>query len=39
MGSPLMELHLTSVVLKGQCQDHADCEIIYLVKEPSYAIC
>ncbi len=32
VGSLLMQLHLTSVTLKGQCQGHSDFESLYLVK-------
>ncbi len=39
MGTPLMQLHLTLVTLKGRCQGHSDFESLYFVKEPSYAIC
>ena len=35
MGSPLVQLHLTLVILKGQCQGHSDFEVLYLVKEPT----
>ena len=34
-GSPLMQLCVTSVTLKGQCQGHSDLENLYLVKELS----
>ncbi len=33
MESPLMQLHLTFVNLKGHCQGHSDLEGLYLEKE------
>ncbi len=35
VGSPLVQLHLTLVTFKGQCQGHSDVEGLYLVKDPS----
>ena len=32
MGSPLVRLHLSSVILKGKYQSHSDFESLYLVK-------
>ncbi len=32
-------VHLTLVTLKGQCQRHSDFEGLYLVNEPSSAMC
>ena len=39
MGSPLMRLYLTLVTLQGPCQGHSDFEGLYLVNEPSKAMC
>ena len=35
MESPLVQLHLTFMNLKGHCQGHSDFEGLYLVKERS----
>ncbi len=34
-----MQLHLTLVTLKIQCQGHSDFEGFYLLNEQSYAMC
>ncbi len=34
MGSPLVQLHLTLVTLKGQVQGHSDYEGLYLLNQP-----
>ena len=34
-GTPLVQLHVTLVTLKGHCHDHSDFEGLYLVKGPS----
>ncbi len=39
MSSPLVQLHLTLLSLKGQCQTHSDFEGLYLVMEPSIYHC
>ncbi len=38
MRRPMTQSHVT-VTLKDESQCHSDCEALYLVKEPSYAIC
>ncbi len=35
IGMQLVQLHLTLVTLKGQCQGYSDVEGLYLVKDPS----
>ena len=32
-------IHLTSATLKGQCQGRSDFEGLYLIEEPSWAMC
>ncbi len=39
MGSPLVQLHLTLVTLKGHCHGHPGFEGLYLVKKVSWTIC
>ncbi len=38
MGSPVAPSHLT-FILQEQCQGYQNLEALYLVKEPSYALC
>ena len=38
MGTPLVQLHLTLVTLKGRCQGHSGFEGLYLVKELGHVL-
>ncbi len=39
MGSPIALSHLTLSDLEGSSQGHQDLEALYIVREPSYALC
>ena len=39
MGSPMVCLHFSLVILQGQCQGHSGFEGLYVINEPTLPIC